>query len=191
MHDVLGSDLVKISMLGESAEAECDSPDLLRPRLQKMIRTAQDAVRGMDEIVWAVDPKNDTLDNLANYLSQYAREHFELTTTRLHLDIPPDLPDAPLQAELRHDLFLAVKEALNNTLKHAHAADVWLGVKASAQSLQISVEDNGTGVVAKPNGRQGNGMSNMRNRVVRHGGGLEVGNRNGSGAKIVITLPLI
>lgn len=190
MHDVLGSELVKISMLGEFAEAECDAPQTLRPRLQKMIRTARDAVRGMDEIVWAVNPKNDTLENLANYLCQFASEHFELTTTRLHLEIPPNLPETPLRAELRHDLFLVVKEALNNALKHAHASDVWLRLKATEGSLHINVEDNGTGILTKSNGRQGNGIPNMRNRVVPHGGELEIANREGSGTRVAIRLPL-
>ena len=190
MHDGLGSDLVKISMLGEIAEGQTDDPDLLRPRLQKITQTARDAVRDMDEIVWAVNPKNDTVEDLANYLCQFAREQFEVTPTRLHLDMPPNLPDHPLTAEVRHNLFLVVKEALNNALKHAHAADVWLRLNADGNQLKVEVEDNGGGMIENSTGRKGNGMENLHTRTAQIGGQLDVQTRSGQGTKIAIWLKL-
>jgi signal transduction histidine kinase len=191
MHDGLGSNLVKISMLGEIAEGQTDDPDSLRPRLQKITQTARDAVRDMDEIVWAVNPKNDTVENLANYLCQFAREHFEVSTTALHLDVPPNLPDHPLSAEVRHNLFLVVKEALNNAVKHAHAADVWLRLNADSTQLEIEVEDNGGGMVESPPGRKGQGMENLQARTAQIGGRLDVQSRSGQGTRISIRLRLV
>jgi len=190
MHDGLGSDLVKISMLGEMAGDQTDDPESLRPRLQKITQTARDAVRNMDEIVWAVNPKNDTVENLANYLCQFAREHFEMSSTRLHLDVPPNLPDAPLTAEVRHNLFLVVKEALNNAVKHAHAADVWLRVNADGNQLSIEVEDNGGGMVENPTGRKGHGMDNLQNRTAQIGGRLDILSGQGHGTRLTIRLHL-
>jgi signal transduction histidine kinase len=189
MHDGLGSELVKISMLGEIAEDQTNDPELLRPRLRKITQTARDAVRGMDEIVWAVNPKNDTVENLANYLCQFAREHFDVTPTRLHLDVPPNLPDHPLGTEVRHNLFLLVKEALNNAAKHAHAEDVWLRLGADRHQLNIEVEDNGCGIGAST-GRTGHGMENLRSRSEQIGAHLEVSSRAELGTKISIRFDL-
>jgi signal transduction histidine kinase len=190
MHDGLGSDLVKISMLGEIAESQSNHPEALRPRLLKITQTARDAVRNMDEIVWAVNPKNDTVENLANYLCQFAREHLEDSPTALSLDVPPNLPDFPLRAEVRHNLFLMVKEALNNAVKHAQAAEVWLRVNADGNALRIEVEDNGCGMAEPSTDRKGLGMENLRNRTVQIGGQLDVQSRPDRGTKITIKLKL-
>jgi signal transduction histidine kinase len=190
MHDGLGSDLVKISMLGEIAEDQIDDPDSLRPRLQKITRTARDAVRDMDEIVWAVNPKNDTVENLANYLCQFAREQFEVSTTRLHLDLPSSLPDHPLSADVRHNLFLVVKEALNNAIKHAQATDVWLRVFSEDNRLEIEVKDNGRGISSPANGRKGHGMENLHSRTTHIGAHLDIQSRSDEGTRVIIRMTL-
>ena len=190
MHDGLGSDLVKISLLGEIAEGQMTDLESLRPRLQKIIWTAREAVRDMDEIVWAVNPKNDTLENLATYLCQFAREHFEVTAIRLHLDVPPDLPHHPLSADVRHNLLLAVKEALNNAVKHAGAADVWLRLHAKNGVLDIDIEDNGCGMSEPEPGRKGHGMVNLQSRAAQIGARLNVHSQSGQGTRISISLNL-
>lgn len=190
MHDGLGSDLVKISMLSETAEGQSDDPQSLRPRLQKITQTAREAVRDMDEIVWAVNPRNDTVENLANYLCQFAREHFEDSPTTLSLDVPPNLPDSPLSAEVRHNLFLIVKETLNNALKHAKAQDVWLRVNKTGNELRIEVEDNGRGMAAPSTDRRGHGMANVQNRAAQIGGELDVQSSPGQGTKITVKFSL-
>lgn len=190
MHDGLGSDLVKISMLSETAEGQTNDPEWLRPRLQKITQTARDAVRNMDEIVWAVNPRNDTVENLANYLCQFAREQFEPSSSRLHLDLPPQLPDAPLSADLRHNLFLLVKEALNNAVKHARAGDVWLRVSADRKQLRIEIEDNGCGLTEAPANRKGHGLENLRSRTAQIGGHLDLQSRPGQGTRITVQLSL-
>ena len=78
----------------------------------------------MDEIVWVVNPRNDTLENLATYLSHYAIEYFQNTAVECELRLPPEIPHYPLSSETRHNLFLAFEEALNNVLKHSAATKV-------------------------------------------------------------------
>jgi ligand-binding sensor domain-containing protein/signal transduction histidine kinase len=190
MHDGLGSDLVKISLLGEIAEGQMDDSESLRPRLQKITRTAREAVRDMDEIVWAVNPKNDTVENLASYLCQFAREHFEVTSARLHLDVPPNLPHHSLSADVRHNLLLVVKEALNNAVKHAEAADVWLRLSAKNGTLDIEVEDNGRGMSDPEPGRKGHGMVNLQTRTAQIRARLNVYSQPGQGTRITINLNL-
>lgn len=190
MHDGLGSALVKISMLGEIAESQSNHPEALRPRLLKITQTARDAVRNMDEIVWAVNPKNDTVENLANYLCQFAREHFEDSSTALSLDVPPNLPDLPLRAEVRHNVFLMVKEALNNAVKHAQAGEVWLRVNTDGKALRIEVQDNGCGMTERVTDRNGHGLENLQDRTAQIGGQLDVQSSPGQGTKIIIKLNL-
>jgi signal transduction histidine kinase len=190
MHDGLGSNLVKISLLGEIAEAELDRPEAARAHLQKMGTTARETVRDMDEIVWAVNPKNDTVENFANYLCAFAREHFEFTPTRLHLELPAELPVWPLAAEARHNLFLAAREALNNIVKHADATDASLKLELTESLLAITICDNGRGLSPQPGARRGHGQENIRERLAQIGGTLECASEPGHGMTLVMTLPL-
>ena len=129
-------------------------------------------MQALDEIVWAVDPQNDTLDGLVGYLNQFASQFFENTNLRCRLEIPETLPALVLPAEVRHALFLAVKEALNNALKHAQAAEVCVSVTVTAAVLEIDVADNGRGFDAgQTHARSGgNGLENMRKRMAKLGG---------------------
>ena len=78
-------------------------------------------LHSLDEIVWAVNPQNDTLEHVASYIGQYAEEYFQMTGIQCELDIPAQLPSYPLSSQMRHHLFLATHEALTNILKHSGA----------------------------------------------------------------------
>ena len=82
----------------------------------------------MGEVVWAVNPEHDTFDSLANYLSQYAQNFLRVAGIRCRLEMPVQLPTQPVSAEVRHNLFLAFKEALNNVVKHAAASEVQIAL---------------------------------------------------------------
>ena len=93
--------------------------------LQDQITSISDASRevlhSLDEIVWAVNPQNDTLEHVASYIGQYAQEYFQMTGIECELDIPTQLPPHPLSSQMRHHLFLAAHEAFTNILKHSGA----------------------------------------------------------------------
>ena len=173
MHDGLGSSLVKISLLGEQAESRFCEPDHAQPEIQKITATARQVMREMDEIVWAVNPRNDTLENFAGYLCQFAREHFCDTAVECRLDLPAQLPAQTLRAEVRHNLFLATREALNNVLKHSAAQRVLVRLEYTGGTLRVEVEDDGCGFRAT-NGRRGNGLENMRKRLQQIGGEVQI-----------------
>jgi signal transduction histidine kinase len=192
IHDDLGSSLTRIMMLGERAEEDLESERQVDGHIGKIVTTARHTVQALDEIVWAVNPENDTLDGLVQYISHYADEFFENSDVSCLLDIPTDLPDATLSAEFRHDLFLVVKESFNNVLKHSHATRVRLQVTASADAIDIVIEDNGSGF--DPNeprdGRKGNGLFNMRKRANAIAAEFSVTSIAGSGTTIRIKAPL-
>ena len=99
--------------------------------------------------------------------------------------------DRPLTAEVRHNLFLVIKEALNNTVKHARADDVWLRVGTQGERLKIEVEDNGCGMAENGVRRKGHGMENLFSRTGQIGGVLEIQSRPGQGTKITVQLDLV
>jgi signal transduction histidine kinase len=138
----------------------------------------------MDEIVWTINPKNDTLDHLANYILQYAQEYFQNTGVRCCLDLPARLPERPLSTAERHNLFMAVKEALNNVLKHASATEVRIGLALTDGKLAITIADNGCGFLPDQARSSGNGLANMKQRLKRIGGQLVLETEPGVGTRI-------
>jgi ligand-binding sensor domain-containing protein/signal transduction histidine kinase len=192
IHDELGANLTRIALLSEVGQKHCERPAEVAADLTRISATAREAVRAMDAIVWAVNPRNDSLDHFANYVSQYAEEFLRLTSIRCRLDIPADLPEHPLSTEARHHLFLAVKEALNNVVRHSGASEVWLRLKMDPGELIIVVADNGQGMQPLPAGISGHdhdGLRNIRQRVEAIGGRLDL-NSDSAGTILRLCLPL-
>jgi signal transduction histidine kinase len=149
-------------------------------------------VRSLDEIVWAVNPKSDTLSSLMEYISHFASEFFENASTRCRLEIPDDVPDCSLNSEIRHGLFLVVKEALNNVLKHAQASEVHIHIFIVASTLKISIADNGCGFAPDENApdRKRNGLENMRKRIEGFGGEFSIESQRGGGTRLTLKVKL-
>src|SRR5260370_5570174 len=99
-------------------------------------------MQGMDEVVWKINPKNDSLENLANYIFKYDQEYFQNRDVRCRLDMPAQLPDRAISTEARHNVFMAVKEALNNVLKHAAASEVRISLAVAEKKLTLTIIDN-------------------------------------------------
>jgi ligand-binding sensor domain-containing protein/two-component sensor histidine kinase len=184
LHDDVGSRLTKVAMVTEQVEQEIPGTDARKPLIQSISRTTREVIQAMDEIVWTINPKNDTLDNLANYIFQYAQEYFQNTDVRCRLDFPPRLPDQPVSTEERHNLFMAVKEALNNVLKHAGATEVRIGLSVVGSRLIMTIVDNGRGFSPERPHPTGNGLQTMRERLERIGGELVLESKPGEGTKI-------
>ncbi|HEV2393111.1 MAG TPA: two-component regulator propeller domain-containing protein [Verrucomicrobiae bacterium] len=192
IHDDLGSSLTRIMMLGERAEEGLASQEDVGVHVAKIVTSARDTVQALDEIVWAVNPENDTLEGLIEYISHYADEFFEEAPISCRLEMPGALPECVLPAEVRHDLFLIVKEAFHNVLKHAAASQVWVQVSVNGSTLAVAIKDNGQGFSPGPsnNGRRGNGLHNMRRRMGGLGGTIEVRSAPGNGTEVRIALQL-
>lgn len=192
IHDDLGSSLTRIMMLGERVEEGLGKREDIGPHVSKIVASARHTVQSLDEIVWAVNPENDTLNGLLAYIGHYANEFFENSDVNCRLELPVELPPVNLVAETRHNLFLIVKEALNNALKHSGATAVRVEVSAKNGAVQILVEDNGHGfdVNAAGNGRGGNGLENMRKRIEHLGGQFEISSapERGTSLKFVLAL---
>ena len=152
---------------------------------------SREMVTSLDEIVWAVNPANDSLPNLANYLCHFAEEFFRSTPIRCRLDVGEVLPTASLTSEVRHNLYLAVREALNNIAKHSQATEVWLRIHFQEPGkLCLTITDNGRGFSSTPDGLSGDGLANMRRRLMQIGGHFECENQAGGGVVCQFWLPV-
>lgn len=145
IHDDLGANLTQIVFLSQRAEATHDDPKEAAHWLKLIPHTARRTIQSLDEIVWAINPQHDSIESLANYLTQFAQEHLTLAGLRCILDVPTVLPRLELNAELRHNLLLAAREALQNVVTHARATECRVSLQLDATGLTILITDNGCG----------------------------------------------
>jgi signal transduction histidine kinase len=193
IHDDLGASLTRINLLSQSARRGMeDGPQTLK-NLDQICTTARQLTRAMDEIVWAVDPQHDTLDSLASYLGILIHEQTADSGIRCRLDFPVHLPVWPVTAEVRHNLYLAFKEALHNVVKHSGATEVHIAFALQPAGFAVTISDNGRGfdAAASPAGRaHRNGLVNMRQRLSEIGGYCAIESRPGQGTQVIFSLPM-
>jgi signal transduction histidine kinase len=190
MHDDLGANLTSLSMLAEIARMSLDDREKTDAQLQRITSLSTDVVRSLDEIVWAVNPRADHLGNLTAYLSEFAQEFLSSSQIRIRFDFASSLPDAALSSEQRHNIFLVVKEALTNVVKHASASEARLSLGMSGDVLWIEVQDNGTGTGKREKTSPGNGVRNMQQRMESIGGRFSMRNVEPSGVVVRLEVPI-
>lgn len=199
IHDDLGASLTRITLLSQSARGELDNAPEAAADVDRIYRTARELTRAMDEIVWAVNPQHDTLDSLATYLGRFAQDLLNAAHIRCRLDVPMQLPPALLTAEVRHNLFLAFKEALNNAVRHADASEVRVSLTIEPAGFALRVEDQGRGFsaeTARPASSDprrlvgGNGLANMHQRLAEIGGRCDIHSTSGKGTVVTFFVPL-
>lgn len=202
LHDDLGSSLTEISALAGTGlrrdEAALAAPAGLRPLPEEhdaavlfhaIAEKARRLIVALDEIVWAIDPEDNTLQSLADYLSGYADEFFAHTNISCRFKVPMSLPAVTVEGRVRHDLLMAVKEALNNIARHAQATEAEFRMAVTDGALEIEIADNGKGFAGGPD-QDGHGLKNLSARLRNMGGDCVVGSRAGGGATVKIHLPL-
>ena len=167
--------------------------------LSRIYHTARSMTDAMDEIVWAINPSHDTLESLAAYFGEFVQDFLTPTGLKFNLDLPLVLPQWKISSEVRHNLFLAFKEALNNVVKHANATEVVVTLETQADGFVLSVKDNGCGFdgaempgAKSESGRRGrgNGLNNMRRRLEELGGRCTVASRPGNGTRVSFEVKL-
>ncbi len=191
LHDDLGAHLSQVAALSELAQTDIDKPIQAREHLDLIFRTARSATRSLDEIVWAVNPRNDTLDRFTAHLCTFAPEFLRAAGIRCRLDVPLDLPSTPLPANVRHHLYLALKETLHNVVKHSGASEVWLRLTLCGRELTLIIEDNGRGFQPGRCPTQGeDGLANLRQRMTEIGGRFDQHSEPDGGTRTTLAAPL-
>lgn len=189
LHDDLGSSLTEITLLATTSPGLELQSEEASERLGTIAGKSRTMVHALDEIVWAVDPQRDTLASVARYLASYTEEYLAGLNLACRVQIPNSFPDQVVSGEVRHHLFLAVKETLNNAVRHGGATEVTFRVRVLENRLQISISDNGSGF--DPSGRStGHGLSNLRTRLENLNGCCELESSLGAGTTVSLQLPL-
>jgi ligand-binding sensor domain-containing protein/signal transduction histidine kinase len=201
LHDEMGAKLCRISFLSEHARRGELPPDELQDQITSISDASREVLHSLDEIVWAVNPQNDTLEHVASYIGQYAEEYFQMTGIQCELDIPTQLPPHPLSSQMRHHLFLATHEALTNILKHSGATHAKITMVFGNGTFEINISDNGKGFdspviesnqasPATASAASGDGLNNMCQRLTDFGGRCRIESTPGRGTNIRFVIPL-
>ena len=190
LHDELGATLTEVSMLGSLARTPSLPPESKDRYLDQITSVSRAVVATLDEIVWAVNPKYDSVASLASYYSLFAQRFLNLAGMSCRLQVAETFPATPLDSRLRHGVFLAFKEALNNAVRHSGASEVRIGLEVADAHLKISVADNGRGFTAADGLPGSDGLVNMQQRMQKLGGHCEVQSEPGKGTTVEFRLPL-
>ena len=186
MHDDLGAGLTKIKYLTEDILEKLDAGETAQPELQKLKGFSSELVESMGEIIWAASEKNNLLSNTLYYLRSYAVNYCEENNMNCHFEIPGTFKERVITGNFRRNIFLLLKEGLHNIVKHAEAKTVTLKVTVT-EELQLFIKDDGKGFSETERLSRGNGVINMKKRVLELNGSIRFENVNGTA--IVIDLP--
>ncbi|MCF7673781.1 MAG: hypothetical protein K9N23_00195 [Akkermansiaceae bacterium] len=188
LHDDLGASLTEINFLG-TLTAGAVSDNAVRQRIEGMVDRAQRMTKSLDEIVWTVNPANDSLSSTANYLSSRTQESLVAAGIRCRMEVDDPLPHTPVDSDLRHHLLMAVNEAVNNVMKHSKATECTLSIRFNDRILLVSIADNGTGFapVTSPDSR--NGLVNLQSRMKASGGSVDISSTP-HGTTVTLRTPL-
>jgi len=191
IHDSLGAGLTRVALLSDLARRS-DRPGDVRERLDAIHRDARDLTRSVDEIVWAVNPGNDTAGRFVSYVVHDVEQFARAGDLSLRLDVPDRLAeDPPLPAGGRHHVCLAIRELLQNVLRHARASHLDFGIIVDPETLLVTVADDGIGCSCAGEQEIGqDGLANVRSRVAEIGGELIIETSARTGTQVRIRVPL-
>jgi signal transduction histidine kinase/ligand-binding sensor domain-containing protein len=190
MHDELGASLTRITMMSDLATLEPQSNGSETKRFGEIAKASREISSTLDQIVWAVNPRNDTIERLVGYIGEFATEYLDGAGIPLKLELPMNLPAATAAPELRHHVLLGIKESLNNIVKYAHAGTVTLRISFDEGSLNIAIMDNGRGFDPAAVSPFSNGLRNMEQRFAAMGGSAQIESGPGNGCVVTFHIPV-
>jgi signal transduction histidine kinase len=189
LHDDLGSSLTEISVLASSGQLPQTTATGHNSLFQSISTRARSLIAALDVIVWAVDPEDNSLQSLADYLTGYTNDFFSHTQIACRFKVPVSVPPITLEGRVRHDLLMAVKEALNNIVRHAEATELEFRLDVVAHGLEIDIADNGKGIEDGAHSG-GHGLKNLSARLKKLGGTCTIEPRSTGGTIVKFRLPL-
>ena len=190
MHDEVGSTLTEISILSELAKKNTPEGGVVADQVRKISDRSRQVIDDVSDIVWALNPKNDNLESLVSHLRHFAVQYCSMTSIRCQCDIPDSFPEVFVSSDSRRAMFLIVKEALHNAVKHSCATEVVVKIDATGETAEIQVGDNGKGFNPALPSTRGNGLTNMKSRAESLGGTLAIESPGRGGTMIRLRFPL-
>lgn len=190
IHDDLGARVTQISLLSAMAQDNSTFPDKARADFDKISQMSRELVSALYETVWAVNPENDNLEAQGNYLCQMVNQLCERTPIRCRFHVLGLPHEIQVSSQTRHNINMAVKEAVHNIIKHSGATEITVRMTYAGGVLNIAIEDNGTGFQADSRAAGGHGLSNMKQRLANIGGSCSVESVPGKGTVVLIRLAI-
>jgi signal transduction histidine kinase len=187
IHDDLGARVTEISMLSGMAENNIGFPKPARMEFHRITLKARDLVAALYETVWAVNPENDNLQAIGNYLRQRINNQCIQAQLRCRLHISPLPRDIEISSRIRHNISMAAREAMHNVIKHAKASQVTVHITFAEHLLTVSIQDDGCGFNSSAN-PTGYGLTNMKRRLEDIGGSCLIEASPGAGATVQFRL---
>jgi signal transduction histidine kinase/Flp pilus assembly protein TadD len=189
IHDDLGSGLTKINFLSEIIFQKTKHIPEINSNSESVKETSKKLIENMRDLIWALNPENTTIANLLARMREYASDYLEDYPIELHNFFPIIIPQTAITKEANRELFMVVKECLNNIVKHSKATDVYFNADITTNDLMFSIKDNGIGLNGEID-KKGNGLLNMQSRLLKIGGICTVISEPNNGTEIKITFPL-
>jgi len=188
LHDDLGSTLTEISMMATTGPGQKVGSEVIASRLHEIAEKSRSMISSLDGVVWVVNSKNDTLSSLVEYLASYAEEFLAKARVACRIELPKGYSERIIAAEIRHDVMLAVRETLNNAVRHGRPHEVLLKLVIDGDSLEILIQDDGCGF--DPVQVKTGGLGNLQQRLAKLHGSCHVDSSSGHGTAVVLKLPL-
>jgi signal transduction histidine kinase len=190
IHDDLGAGLTQLVLLGEVAQRECGREPEARARFERVSEAGRRLLRSIDEVVWMLNSRRDSLRDFESYVCRYTKNFVSLGGARCRLEVDAEIPQTAFALEDRRSLFLAIKEALSNAVRHSAATEVRLTLHVENGEVRVSVEDNGKGFEVAGRDLSRTGLSSMMQRMAEVGGECRVISRPDAGCRVELVLPL-
>ena len=190
IHDDIGARMTQLVLHGEVAQSGVVDGSETQLHLVQICEEARGLLSTMDEILWAVNPKRDTLRDFAAYVCNYAQEFLKSTPIQCLFELDPEMSAAAFTLPLRRSLLMAIKESLNNAVKHSAATELRLQIQWQGPRLVVVVQDNGRGFDPAIVKAERNGMTNMAQRMTELGGSCLVTSQPGKGCRVELSIPL-
>lgn len=190
IHDDLGARLTQMVLAGEGAQREFPAGAKARAQFNEMCESTREVLGAVDEIVWMVNSRRDTIKEFEMYVCKYAEEFLRTTNIRCRVEVNAEPLDTPFDLAIRRNLFLAIKEALNNAARHSGATELILQIRPEGEEMRAVVEDNGKGFNPGAAPGERNGLSSMVQRAEEVGGTCKITSRPGAGCRIEFVTPL-
>jgi signal transduction histidine kinase len=190
LHDDLGANLAEIAMISDIAQERLPEDDPSRDSLNEIFSRAESNARRLGEIVWAINPANDTLERFAGFLCKFTQDYLALARVGCRLEVPEELPPLALNSIQRHNLFLTAKEAVHNAVRHGKPTEITLRLDLRGDQVILAIGDNGCGFDPSGQAAAVRGIRNMRERMEKIGGTFTCRSATGQGTTVTLTAPL-
>ena len=198
LHDDIGASLTQIAILSEVARQQhMQGNGAILDPLNSIVNVSNELVETMSDVVWAINPEKDRLQDLIQRMRRFASDLLSAKGVQFDFNAPTYVLETPLGANARREVFLIFKESLTNIAKHAEATRVRIDFDISQDDLKLSITDNGHGFDLERSGptlaareKGGHGIFSMKKRAVELNGRLDINSQVGKGTTITVQLPL-